>query len=539
MNSVSLQTYEMKPESPNYRLVHFMPMFTFRWLCVSLFLSWTVMSASAQDLPPVQPGTIDTVATQRLLATVEAFQSGPAARFGTVALSVRRARDGQELIGYNARMSLPSASTLKLITTGTALVVLGSTYTYTTTLEYDGTIKDSVLTGNLYIRGSGDPSLGSWRYTGYPDLATVQTIWSDAVRKAGIRQVQGSVVGDASLYGDLTTPDTWPYGDLGNYYGASLSALNINENLYRVFFKPGRTIGVAAGVLRTDPALPYMTFMNSVTTDAAGTGDQVNIYGAPFATQQWLTGQVPLSTSARNSEFSVKGALPDPAYFAAFALRDQLQRDGVAVAGPVASVGGGLPATVPAMGAKRTVLHQQKSPVLLELAQQTNFQSINLYAEALLRTTALALDKTVRSTDASIKVLTEFWGKKGVNLDGFRIKDGSGLSTVGGLTADNMTGILSAMSRESVFPQFYGTIPVVGETGTVRSLARGTAAAGNIRAKSGSIEGVRAYAGYFTAADGELMTFAVLVNKYTTGQNRAVTAQLEKIMAGLVGLTGK
>ena len=93
-----------------------------------------------------------------------------------------------------------------------------------------------MLTGNLYIRGTGDPSLGSWRFANFADLSGLLTSWSAAVRAAGIRQIQGMVVGDASLYSDLTTPDTWPFGDLGNYYGASLSALNINENLFRVFF---------------------------------------------------------------------------------------------------------------------------------------------------------------------------------------------------------------------------------------------------------------------------------------------------------------
>ena len=475
----------------------------------------------------------DSIGIQPLLRQLDTFQASPAARFGTIALSVRRVRDGQELVGYNARRSLPSASTLKLITTATALTVLGPDYTYTTTLEYDGTIKDSVLMGNLFIRGTGDPSLGTWRYPGYSNLPTLLRNWSAAVRAAGIRRVQGTVVGDASLYNDLTTPDTWPYGDLGNYYGASLSALNLNENLYRVFFEPGRSVGAAANVSRFDPAVPYLTFRNTVTTDAANTGDQVIIYGAPFQNQQWLTGKVPLG-----NEFSVKGALPDPAYYAAYALQQQLIRDNVPVDNPPVSVGGSLQSTI-ILSNKRVLVAQYKSPSLIQLVRETNFQSINLYAEALLRTTALRLNNAVRSTDASLDVLTAFWKNKGIDLDGFRIKDGSGLSAVGALTADNMTGILSAVGRESSFPAFYATIPVVGLTGTVRNLARGTAAAGNIRAKSGSIEGVRAYAGYFTAADGERMSFCLLINKFTPGQNRAVTAQLEKILVGLVGLNGQ
>lgn len=514
--------------------MRFMPRFSvfiFGFLLVVCFVYYAPISVSS---PAIQPG--DSLATQHLLEQVQAFQAGPAARFGTVALSVRRVRDGQEIVGYNSHQSLPSASTLKLITTATAFAVLGINYAYTTVLEYDGEIKDSVLTGNLYIRGTGDPSLGSWRFPTYYDLPSLLTSWSTAVRAAGIRRIQGSVVGDASLYTDLTTPDTWPFGDLGNYYGASLSALNINENLYRIFFRPGKSIGTPTSVLRTDPLLPYLTFHNTVSTDAANTGDQVNIYGTPFQNQQWLTGKVPLGEPA--NEFSVKGAMPDPAFFTAYALQEQLLLDNVTISSPPISVGGGLSTTLAVMG-KRMVINQHKSPSLAELAQQTNFQSVNLYAEALLRTTALTLNKTVRSTDASLETITTFWKNKGVNLDGFRIRDGSGLSAVGALTADNMTGILSAMSHEKSFSSFLETIPVVGQSGTVRSLARGTPASGKIRAKSGSIEGVRAYAGYFTATNGDQLSFCLLVNKFTPGQNRVVTNELEKIFVGLVGLSGQ
>ncbi len=501
-----------------------------------LFTLLSLLSTGCST-PPTAPSAsttrTDTTATRRLLRQLDTFQTSPVGRFGTVALSVRRVSDGRELIGYNARRSLPSASTLKLITTATALSVLGPDYTYTTTLEYDGTISDGVLNGNLYLRGTGDPSLGSGRFPGYPGLPALLGSWSEAVRAAGIRQVQGSVVGDASLYDDLTTPDTWPYGDLGNYYGASLSALNINENLYRVSFRPGRAVGASANPLRMDPAVPYLTFRNTVTTDAAGTGDQVVIYGAPFQNRQWLTGKVPLG-----GEFVVKGALPDPAYHAAYALGQQLILDKVELTGAPTSVGGGLPPTSGLAG-KRTVLAQYRSPALVALVRETNFQSINLYAEALLRTTALRLDKVVNSTDASLETLNVFWKTKGVDLEGFRIRDGSGLSAVGALTAGNMTGILSAMGRDAAFPAFYGTIPIVGQTGTVRNLAKGTAAAGNIRAKSGSIEGVRAYAGYFTATDGEQMSYCVLINKFTPGQNRAVTTEVEKVFVELVGLSGQ
>lgn len=482
---------------------------------------------------PVLPKPQDSTATQRLLTLLDQFQDNPVARFGTVALSVRRVRDGQLLIGYNSRQTLSTASTLKLVTTATALAVLGPTFSYTTTLEYDGTIRDSTLTGNLYIRGAGDPSLGSWRYADYPDMPALLRMWAEAVRRAGISRVEGSVIGDASLYTNSPVPDTWPYSDLGNYYGAGLSGLNINENLYRVFFRPGNAVAAPATFLRTDPALPYVTMVNTVQTDAAGTGDQVNIYGAPFSNQQWLTGKVPLDSK----EFSVKGSLPDPAFFAAFALTDQLRRAKVGVNNAPLTYGPGQPRS-PSQST-RILLYSQRSPPLTELAQQTNFQSINLYAEGLMRTAAQRLVPGVRTTEEAVEAIKNFWRSKGVNLDGFQMRDGSGLSTVGGMSADNMTGILARMGQERAFPAFYETIPVVGQSGTVRNLARNTAAAGNVRAKSGSIEGVRAYAGYFTAADGELLAFSLMVNRFTPGQNRVLTAQLEQVLATMVRLHGK
>lgn len=471
----------------------------------------------------------DSLTVQRLLTLLDQIQASPAVRSGTVGLSVRRTRDGQCLVDYNAGQSLATASTLKLITTATALAVLGPDYTYTTPLEYDGTIRDSILTGNLYVRGTGDPALGADRFPDYADTPTLLNTWSKAVRAAGIKLIQGSVVGDGSLYAGQPTPDTWPWSDLGNYYGAGLHALNINENLYRVFFRPGKFIGSPAPVLRTEPPLPYLTFSNRVTTDAANTGDQVNIYTAPFASQSDLTGEVPAGVN----EFAVKGALPDPAYTVAFALHDRLTRDSITVSSPPLVYHlGNLPKT----GQKRTKLMESKSPTLADVVQQTNFQSINLYAEGLLRTTALALNKTADTFAESVKAVEQYWRGKGVDLDGFRPKDGSGLSTVGTITPDNMTGILAAMTKEKAFVPFFESIPVVGQSGTVRNLARNTPAAGNVRAKSGSIEGVRAYAGYFTASNGELMCFSVMVNRITPGQTRAVVVQLEKILALLPSL---
>ncbi|WP_460638973.1 D-alanyl-D-alanine carboxypeptidase/D-alanyl-D-alanine endopeptidase [Larkinella harenae] len=477
--------------------------------------------------------TADSLAVQRLHTLVNQLQNSSFVRNGTAALSVRRVRDGVTLLDYNAQMSLPSASTLKLVTTATALAVLGENHSYKTALEYDGTIRDSILYGNLYIRGSGDPSLGSNRFAEFADAHTLLRTWKELVQSAGIRQIRGAVVGDASAIQTLPVPNTWVWGDIGNYYGAGVSGLNFNENLYRAVFKPAKTVGQPAPLLRTEPATPFLQLQNNVRTGPQGSGDEVIIYNAPPSTQVFLEGTVPAGVN----EFGVKGSLPDPAFFTAFSLHQQLLKAGMVISTPPQSIG---PARMPETGtlsitpgAKRTQLHLHTSVPLAEIARLTNHQSINLYAESLLLLAGNTLAKAPVTTEQALQQVTRFWGSKGVDLSGFRPKDGSGLSPVGALTAANLTGILAAMSREKSFLPFYDSIPVVGETGTVKNVGRKTAAAGNVRAKSGTIEGVRAYAGYATSADGELLSFTVLVNKYQSGSLKSVMSYLEQIMAQL------
>lgn len=495
--------------------------------CV-LFLSLVPARAQVRLSP-------DSTALQRLRAWAVALQTGPLASNGVVALSVRRVNDGTVIFGQNENISLSTASTLKLVSTATALATLGSTFSYTTTLEYDGVIKDSILQGNLYLRGTGDPSLGSGRFAGYPAWAALLKDISWQVRRAGIRRIEGAVIGDGSYYESQPIPDSWPFGDLGNYYGAGLFGLNFNENLYRIYLKPGSSLNAPATVLRTDPVLPNLSFINRATTGPAKSGDNVNIYCAPFQNTATLEGTMPAADSGADSgtDFFVKGAMPDPAYFTASAIAGQLRRDSIRVVGPASVFRPGPVGSKPLL---RTEVARYVSPLLSDLARETNFESINLYAEALMRSAARQLKQAPTNWPESISAVTGFWQSKGLKINGFRPRDGSGLSTAGAITSDNMTTILTAMTREATYPVFYASIPVVGQTGTVKRLAKGTRAAGNVRAKSGTIEGVRAYAGYFTAADGTLMCFSFKINKYAEGKYAALTPQIERLFVLLVSL---
>ncbi|GAB2801302.1 D-alanyl-D-alanine carboxypeptidase/D-alanyl-D-alanine-endopeptidase [Rhabdobacter roseus] len=480
--------------------------------------------------------TVDSSALARLTDAVVELQNSELMRHGTLAFCLKPVAGipvagtpvagTRPLVALNHQLSLPSASTLKLVSTASALAVLGGDYTYKTYLEYDGQIVNDTLRGNLYLRGTGDPSLGSDRFKEYPNATALLNRWVNVLRKANIRYVQGRVVADASFLDDKALADSWIWGDIGNYYGAGVQGLNFNENLYRVFFRPGRNVGDPAEVIRTEPTLPYLNLTNRVTTGPTGSGDQVIIYGSPRSNEALLTGTVPRGVPT----FSVKGALPDAAQYAAYALRESLISAAIGV--------GGGPMVLEAVSTRkstRTVLDEYASPTLRELAQQTNWWSINLYADAFLKTAAKKLSGKSEFDDA-VETLTAYWRGKGADVRGFFIKDGSGLSPSGSLTAQNLVEILNAATKNNAFPDFYESIAVLGETGTVRNLGKGTRAAGNVRAKSGSIGGTRAYAGYVTTRSGERLSFSMTAHKYDPKSSRLVGQELVRLMVLMADL---
>jgi D-alanyl-D-alanine carboxypeptidase/D-alanyl-D-alanine-endopeptidase (penicillin-binding protein 4) len=479
----------------------------------------------------IQAQAPDSLRYLRLGRQLDSLQRSPLLQNGSVTACLVRVNTGQPVLTYNAQRSLPPASTMKLLTTATAFAVLGENFTYQTRLEYDGLLRGDTLLGNLRLRGAGDPSLASGRFAGFPDLNTQLALWTSAVQKAGIRVVTGQVLADDSFFGENATPGGWPWDDLGNYYGAGATGLMVNENQYQLFFKPADSLYGPAPVLRTEPAVPYLQFDNRVKTDAPGTGDQVNIFAGPFDRRAYLEGYVPQGIR----EFSVRGSLPEPGYFAALALQTELAKAGLRIAGEAASVSQ-LRRQQPdfALPAATGELHRQASPPLRDLAQACNFESINLYAEAFLKTVGVTMNYG-NTTAAGVNALRQVWRSRGVDLSGFRPLDGSGLSPQNGVTARNLTDILTAAAKETWFPAFYASIPVLGVSGTVKNLGRKTRAAGNVRAKSGSIGGVRCYAGYFTAKTGELMAFAFLFNQFDPDAGSA-RQELERLMVGMVGL---
>lgn len=469
----------------------------------------------------VSAQVIDSTGLVRFSDAVLELQNSEFMRSGSLAVSVKAVKEGKNVFALNAERSLPSASTLKLVSTATVLALFGGDFRFQTFLEHDGILRGDTLVGNLYMHGTGDPSLGSDRFKGYPTAPEMISRWVAAVKKAGIKYIKGKVIADASFFDKEAVASTWIWGDMGNYYGAGVQGLNFNENLYRVKFKPGVDPGDPTTVLGTEPAIPYLSFTNQVTTGERGSGDQTIIYSSPLGNNVLLTGTVP----AGNAVFTVKGSIPDPAWYTAYALKNALAGSGVVVA-EAEDLPGNPNLLTPN---PKKIIDEYKSPPLRELCQQANFWSINLFADVFFKQSGKRLSGSSGFDDVATAI-TGYWSGRGADLRGFYIKDGSGLSPSGSITAGSLTDILNLANKDVSFKDFYQSIAVLGQNGTVRNLGKGSRAAGNMRVKSGSIEGTRAFAGYVNAKSGAMLSFTIIAHKYVPGSNRVISDSLVKLM---------
>ena len=205
------------------------------------------------------------------------MQADSQCRYASVSLTVLDAKTGEQVFAVNPNMGLATASTLKTVTSITAFNVLGKDFQYQTQLGYSGSISaDGTLNGDVIIKGAGDPTLGSWRYDSAKE-SNVLTLMVGAIQKAGIKKINGRIIGDDSIFGTQSIPDGWIWQDVGNYYGAGTSGLCWRENQFDVKLKTGE-VNTPINILNETPAVPYLDFKSELLNAPAGTGDDAYAY---------------------------------------------------------------------------------------------------------------------------------------------------------------------------------------------------------------------------------------------------------------------
>lgn len=435
-------------------------------------------------------------------------------------IKVMNPANGDVVVSYNEDASMSPASNMKLVTTGLTLLTLGPDYRYETHLKYDGEIAaDSVLVGNLYIVGGGDPTLGS---DAFPQTApdSVFSYWAKALKEAGIKRITGSIIADpTTVFDEEYRPGTWAWGDISTGYGAGLGGLQFADNLFRLTMVPNSKEGEPALIKSIVPHIPNVVFENYVTTVKADSMGGVDIINSPYSPRIIMLGTMAINRSESRQSIS----MPDPAYVCAWYFNQYLSWNGVATSGNIQVYHIKAPVDTKDLYTISTYY----SPPMSDIVKETNKVSNNSYAESLLKIVAYE-QKGVGSRWVGTRVFTELLEKEGLNTRGITLSDGSGLSRKDMLNPAFLCDYLAMMKKTPVYEIFDESLPLAGVDGTLKNMLKGTAAQGNLRAKSGTLSDARAYSGYVTTKSGQELVFSIIMNNYKYG--REVTQRLEKLM---------
>ena len=407
---------------------------------------------------------------------------------------VQNLTTGEVIDSYRADHVVPPASVMKLLTTGAALETLGPGFRFPTILEYSGAIENGVLQGDLYIRGGCDPSLGWKGRTGFLDR------WVKAIQGAGIKRIEGAVIADMTMLDGEAQNPGWLCEDAGNYYAPGIFALNYYGNTMNIVLQSGEP-GSTAKVVKTEPAVEDVYFINHVRCNKISY-DGAFVSGLPYSRERYLTGAVPSNLGT----FGVKGDLPNPGLLLARHLTAKLREAGIRVKRDANYLADYNPLT-PA----RNELYIHYSEPLSEIIKETNINSNNLYAEAIFRYlgTRYTLPGSIHNSQ---DLLRDYWRCRGVAIQNAIIKDGCGLAPQDAVSAKTFVQLLIIMSRSDNKDAWMASLPVSGQTGTLKTLCPGTELEGRIHAKSGTIAGTKNFAGYIDMPNGDTWVFAILIN---------------------------
>ncbi|WP_414529777.1 D-alanyl-D-alanine carboxypeptidase/D-alanyl-D-alanine-endopeptidase [Nodularia chucula] len=451
---------------------------------LSLFLSTqiAVTQQTAKAQIPVTPTTTKTICPAQLPSAVDAVTNTPEFRRVRWGVLVKNLADEQTLYSRDAEKYFNPASNIKLLTTAAALKQLGADFRIRTSVYQDSD-------GILRVVGRGDPSLK------VPQLQEL----AQQLQQQGITQVNQLIADDSYFQGEIVHP-SWEWEDLAFYYGAPVNSLIVNENASLFTVSP-QTIGKPLQLKWNEPMEAYQWRVenNSVTTDEDESGF--------VAVSRDLKGPVLRikGQMAVNSNPTIRAiAVFDPVQNFLRQFRQTLVREGISVSQMSNGTGGNNEQEIAAV----------ESPPLSELLMETNINSNNLYAEALLRTLAIKqpVENNQTTADAGLEVVKTTLTQLGVDPTSYILVDGSGLSRKNLITPQALVQTLQAMAKSPQGELFRASLPVAGVSGTLTNRLRDTSAEGIVQAKTGTMTGVVSLSGYVNSPDYQPLAFSIIVN---------------------------
>ena len=493
--------------------------------------------------PIPTPQTIQTL--PELQSKIRLSLSRPELRRGTVGIKIVSLQTGKVIYEENAEKYLMPASNMKSYTMSTAMERLTPNFRIVTSV-YAGAMPDTsgVVKGDLTIFGRGDVSMAfAFRPNASPnavlsnaDYLKVLEPLADKIVQAGVKRIEGNLVGDESYFNSDALPGTWEWDDLQWYYGAEISALPILDNAVDLSVKA--TSLNAPCAVQNLPMYSLFTIVNHCVTSASGNKRDLQVVKKLDRNILEISGTMPVGDRG----YSGSVAISRPSQLFIEMLRQLLQQKGVIITGQNRVVNAKEKALMSVASTAAPIeITKLESPPFSVIAAKTMKPSQNMYTETILRILGEQFgDKTdpkSTSDTRGLGVVKNFLAQAGIAPDSVIQHDGSGLSRHDLITAASNVQLYSYMARSPNAQAWRDSLTIGGVDGTLRSRFAGTAAANNVRGKTGTIDQVSALTGYVTTAAGEQIVFSIIVNGVNTGSTR--TATMDEIVVALANFNGK
>lgn len=422
---------------------------------------------------------------------------------------IKSLKTGDVIYKKNQDKLFIPASLMKLFTSSSALLLLGSDFRYKTDIYTDGVIDRGVLKGDLIIRGSGDPTL-SGRFK-EQECTQIFVAWADSLLARGIKKIDGNIIGDDNIFDDVGLGNGWSWDLRNKWFAAPSGALSFNENLIEIEVTP--TLPNFPALLSFSPESKLYTFANKVITVEDGYSKDIEIYKRGDSEIFTIMG-----TLKENSQrVKVFAPIDNPTQYAVTVFQEILETKGITLSGYAFDndeINRGLDYN------EFELLFSHYSEKLKDIIFELNKKSNNFFAEQLLKTLGHEING-YGTTENGVKACKELFKVMGINPENLIYADASGLSRLNLVTPKQIANVLEYMYKSNEFSSFYESLPVAGMDGTMIDRMKKTKAEGNVRAKPGLLNGVRALSGYLKTADNEPLVFSIIVNNYLVPSNLA------------------
>jgi D-alanyl-D-alanine carboxypeptidase/D-alanyl-D-alanine-endopeptidase (penicillin-binding protein 4) len=487
------------------------------------------------------PSVSSPSSTDRLQADLAAIFATPQFERSFWSVLVRPLSTSEDLYTLNASKLMMPGSAMKIVTASTAAALLGWDYQFETRVVSLVPVDGGVVRGDLIAIGGGDPSISE-----RSDVPGTLRALARQVREAGVTRIEGGIIGDDDLFDDRGIGSGWTLDNLPYGYSAAVSALEYNEGSVDLVIRAGAEAGTPVAI-QVRPEGGGLQVDNRLVTVAASGNGMLTLERQPGSSHLAVQGQIP----AKAAPFVRTASVDNPTRFFAAAFRAALITEGVQVFGDAIDIDE-LETKSDLAGARVLVSH--KSPPLRQLVSSMMKVSQNQYAEMLLRAMgtigtpglpaavgaggakAALPGRSGEAAEAGARKAREVLQTWNIGEDSVVIADGSGLSRYNYVTSDALVRILQAMRSDPQHAAFFDSLPVAGRDGTLSRRLAGTPAEGKVRAKTGTVDNVRAIAGYVEAADGETLVFSMIANNFTMATSE-VDAAADRALIRLAAFT--